>query len=160
MNDDNYFMRHALEMAKEGFKKNEVPVGAVLVYNGLIISKAHNLVESKQDATAHAELLCIQEGAQKLGSWRLLGTTLYTTLEPCSMCYGALMLSRVERVVYGAKDHRHGACGSFVNLAAEKHPTHSLEIKSGLYEHEASMLMKEFFQKRRLESQNANVCKS
>ena len=152
---DQKYMQLALEMAKLAVQKEEVPVGAVLVSEGLVISKKCNLVESLNDATAHAELLCIQEGARRLGSWRLLGTTLYTTLEPCSMCLGAILLARVSKVVYGAPDIRHGACGSFVNLLNQKHPTHTLEIKAGVYEDESRMLLKNFFKKRR--SENAKL---
>ncbi|PCI94271.1 tRNA-specific adenosine deaminase [Candidatus Aerophobetes bacterium] len=158
MKDDSSYMKLALKQAKIAYKKNEVPVGSVLVCDGIILAKSHNLVEVMKDATAHAEMLCIKKASQMLGSWRLLGTTLYTTLEPCSMCYGAIMLSRVKRVVFAAKDIRHGACGSWVDLSKEKHPTHVLEINSGLYEDEASSLMKEFFQKRRHEKENAHIC--
>lgn len=158
MEDDSSYMKLALEQAQIARKKNEVPVGCVLVCDGMIVARSHNLVESTKDATAHAEMLCIKKGSEVLGSWRLLGATLYTTLEPCTMCFGAIMLSRIKRVVFAAKDIRHGACGSWVDLPKEKHPTHTLEINSGLYEDEASLLMKEFFQKRRLEKKNAHIC--
>lgn len=157
MEKDNFYMQIALQEAEIAFKKNEVPVGCVIVSGDLILAKAHNLVEACLDATAHAELLCIKKASEALGNWRLNGVTLYTTLEPCSMCFGAIMLSRIKRVVFAAKDLRHGACGSWVDLSKEKHPTHSIEINSGLYEDEASMLLKKFFRKRRDEKKNVCV---
>jgi tRNA(adenine34) deaminase len=149
---DLFFMKIALEEAKKGFDKQEVPVGAVLVKENNLITKAHNCTEEFHDATAHAEMLCLKAASSQLGNWRLLDTTLYVTLEPCSMCLGALLLARVKRVVWGAKDKRHGACGSWVNLLELKHPTHSLEIESGIMEEECSLLLKEFFKLRRIEN--------
>lgn len=146
---DTLAMTEALNEAQKAFDKDEVPVGAVLALEGRIIARAHNLVETKADASAHAELLCIQKGAHILGDWRLQGATLYTTLEPCLMCAGALLLARVDRIVYGAKDLRHGAHGSFLNVFEQKHPTHSLLIEGGLKEEEAGSLMRTFFQKQR-----------
>lgn len=142
----NDFMWHALEEAKKAFTKGEVPVGAVIVIDNEVIAAAHNSVETLRDPTAHAELLCIRSAAQKLGDWRLLGATLYTTLEPCSMCLGAALLARIGRVVYAAPDLRHGACGSWVNLLSSKHPTHELEIKGGILQDESAKLLREFFQ--------------
>lgn len=139
-------MEMALQEAKKSFKKEEVPVGAVLVRDGKVIARGHNLIEARKDATAHAELICLQKGAKKLGDWRLLGTTLYATLEPCSMCAGALFLSRVDRLVYGAPDFRHGANGSFTDLFSLKHPTHKIEITRGVMADECARLMQEFFQ--------------
>lgn len=147
--DDAHFMREALKEAKRAFAKEEVPVGAVLVLEGKIIARAHNQVEMLQDATAHAEMLCMTMGSSYLSNWRLLKTTLYSTVEPCVMCAGALFLSRVGRLVYGAPDLRHGGCGSFIDLFDKKHPTHTLEITRGVLADEAAMLMQTFFRKRR-----------
>jgi len=146
---DEEYMKVALEEARIAFSKDEVPVGAVLVYNGEIIARAHNQVETLRDASAHAELLCLKEGARILKNWRLLKTTLYTTLEPCSMCAGALLLSRVEVVVWGAPDLRQGAGGSWVDLLSKEHPIHNLNIRTGVLADEAARMMKEFFQNKR-----------
>lgn len=145
-------MQAALDEAKKAFERKEVPVGAVLVYRGNVIAKAHNLVESKKDATAHAEMLCLQKGAAIFGNWRLLEMTLYSSLEPCSMCAGAMLLSRIQRLVYGAEDFRHGAHVSFSDLLQKKHPTHSIEIKGGVLEEASQFLLKEFFKQRRLDA--------
>lgn len=142
-------MRAALEEASQAFAKDEVPIGAVLVYNGEIIARAHNQVESLQDATAHAEILCLRQASKKLNNWRLLESTLYTTLEPCSMCAGALILSRVKNLVWGAPDIRQGAGGSWVDLLNIPHPIHNLSIKQGVLADESARLMKEFFQNKR-----------
>lgn len=142
-------MREALEEAKIAFSKDEVPVGAVLVADGQIIARAHNLVESLQDATAHAEILCLQRGSAQLANWRLLNTTLYVTLEPCSMCAGAILLSRVGRVVWGAPDLRQGADGSWVSLLSQYHPIHNVEVERGILAQESAQLMKDFFKNKR-----------
>jgi len=142
-------MRHALKEARCAYDLGEVPVGAVLVFDGEVIARAHNIVESNSDATHHAELLCLQQAARQLRRWRLLGCTLYSTLEPCSMCVGAMFLSRIDRLVWGAPDHRHGAHGSWVNLFGSKHPTHHIQVASGVLAQESSSLMRSFFQERR-----------
>lgn len=147
--DDEYFIKEALKEAKKAFNKDEVPIGAVLVLDGKIIARAHNQVEMLQDATAHAEMLAITMGASYLGNWRLLETTLYCTLEPCSMCAGAMLLSRVKRVVYGGKDIRHGAHGSFIDIFNKPHPTHKVEIVGGILEDECIALLQQFFLKKR-----------
>lgn len=150
---DRYFMEIAFEEAKKAFRKQEVPVGAVLVKENILIAVAHNRTEELQDATAHAEVLCLREGSRYLNNWRLLETTLYITLEPCCMCLGSILLSRIKRVVWGAKDKRHGACGGWVNLLDLKHPTHSLEVSAEVMEEECSLLLKEFFKLRRVENE-------
>lgn len=142
-------MREALKEAKRAYAIGEVPVGAVLVSDGRILARGHNQVELLQDATAHAEMLALGAGAAAIGNWRLLETTLYCTLEPCAMCAGALLLSRVKRVVWGAPDLRHGANGSWIDLFAHKHPMHAIEIVSGVLAAECAALMKEFFHARR-----------
>lgn len=146
---DKFFMREALKQAETAYQLGEVPVGAVIVHNQKIIAKTYNQVESLQDASAHAELLCLREAAKVLSNWRLLNTTIYCTLEPCSMCLGAMLLFRVPRLVWGAKDKRHGANGSWINLLNTPHPTHSIEIKEGLLAEEAGALMTKFFKERR-----------
>lgn len=149
---DERFMREALREALKAYEQDEVPVGAVLVLEGRVIARGHNQVELLQDATAHAEMLCLTAGASHLQNWRLEGATLYCTLEPCSMCAGALLSSRVKRLVWGAPDARVGANGSWVDLFAQKHPIHTIEVVSGVLEAEAAALLKEFFQKRRREN--------
>lgn len=147
--DDAYFMREALKEAKKAFDKDEVPVGAVLVHHNRIISRGHNQVELLQDATAHAEMICLSAAAESLGNWRLLETTLYCTLEPCPMCAGALLSARVTRLVWGAPDLRVGANGSWIDLFAHSHPIHTLAITPRILEAEAADLMRAFFQKQR-----------
>ncbi|MBX9744332.1 MAG: tRNA adenosine(34) deaminase TadA [Chlamydiales bacterium] len=146
---DEQFMREALKEALKAREKDEVPVGAVLVFEGRIIARGHNQVELLQDATAHAELLCLTAGASSLSNWRLTGCTLYCTLEPCCMCAGALFSSRIERLVWGAKDLRVGANGSWIDVFSKKHPIHQIEVTSGILEEEAASLLKRFFQKKR-----------
>lgn len=138
-------MLEALKEACHAFKREEVPVGAVLVADGRVIARGHNQVEMLKDATAHAEMLCLTAGTTAMENWRLKGTTLYSTVEPCSMCAGAMLLSRIDRLVWGAPDLRHGANGSWVDLFSQQHPMHTLEVKSGLFETEAATLMREFF---------------
>lgn len=143
-------MKKALELAKQSFDADEVPVGALVIdANGELIGRGYNLVESKNDASQHAEVIALKNAMQKLDSWRLLDCTLYTTLEPCTMCFGLICLSRVKRLVWGAPDIRHGACGSFVNLLEEKHPTHTLQWTEGVLKDESAQLLKEFFRRKR-----------
>ncbi len=146
---DEAFMREALKEAKKAFEKDEVPVGAVLVHKGRIIARGHNQVELLQDATAHAEMVCLSAGAEAIGNWRLAETTLYCTLEPCCMCAGALLAARVTRLVWGAPDLRVGAHGSWINLFEHEHPMHKLEITPRVLEAESAELMRAFFQKQR-----------
>lgn len=147
--DDERFMLEALKEAWKAFLADEVPVGAVLVKGGRIIARGYNQVEMLKDATAHAEMLCITSGEAALENWRLAGTTLYCTIEPCSMCAGAMLLARLPVLVWGAPDIRHGANGSWVNLFATPHPMHTIEIKSGVLQEFCSTLMKDFFQLQR-----------
>lgn len=148
---DQKFMLLAIEEAKKAFEVAEVPVGAAIVdADGEVVAKAHNLVESYKDATSHAELLCIQRASQQINNWRLVDCTLYTTVEPCSMCLGAIFLSRIKRVVWGAPDIRHGACGSWCSLHEKKHPIHNLEFQGNVLKDQCADLMKEFFKLRRM----------
>ena len=150
-NLDLLFMKEALLEAKKAEKEGEVPIGAVLVLNDKIIAKGYNQVEKLQDPTAHAEMICLSSAAADINDWRLVDTTLYVTIEPCIMCAGAIINSRVKKVVYGAKDLRVGAHGSFIDIFAKKHPIHNVEIEGGILEEEASFLLKSFFKKRRNE---------
>jgi tRNA(adenine34) deaminase len=144
-----YYMNEALKEAKKAYKANEVPVGAVLVYEDRIIARAHNQVELLQDATAHAEMIALTMGASALSNWRLTKTTLYCTIEPCAMCAGAMFLSRIQKLIWGAPDLRHGACGSWVNLFDKKHPTHSIEVIQGISSDPCSAILQDFFKMRR-----------
>jgi tRNA(adenine34) deaminase len=156
MPSDEWFMREALKEAARAFKEEEVPVGAVLVLEGKIVARGRNQVELLQDATAHAEMLCLSAGAAAAQNWRLKGATLYSTLEPCPMCAGACFASRIDRLVYGAPDLRLGANGSFVNLFALKHPMHAIEVISGVLGDEAAHLMKTFFEEQRWKKKSEN----
>lgn len=146
---DRRMMREALREAERAKKEGEVPIGAVLVLEGSIVARAHNLVEKLQDATAHAELLCLTTASAELGNWRLKGCTLYCTLEPCAMCFGAMTLSRIDRLVYGAPDKRQGVCGSWVDLREAQHPIHQFPIVGGCDGDLCARLMVEFFRERR-----------
>lgn len=139
------FMEEALIEAKKAFELGEVPVGAVIVKDGEIIARAHNLTETAKDPTAHAEVLAIRKAAEVLGGWRLLGCSMYVTLEPCSMCSGALVWSRMENLFIGAKDPKAGACGSVFNIAESDKLNHKVNVEYGIMEEECSELLKEFF---------------
>jgi tRNA(adenine34) deaminase len=156
--DDERFMLAALKEAWKAFQAGEVPIGAVLVRKGRIISRGYNQVEMLHDATAHAEMLCMTSGAAACENWRLADTTLYCTVEPCSMCAGAMFLSRVPRLVWGAPDIRHGANGSWVDLFAHTHPTHAMTVENGVYGELAAQLMRDFFKKRREKQRIADDC--
>ena len=139
----------ALAEARLAAEEGEVPIGAILVKNGEVISRAHNRRENDKDATAHAEMLVIRDACQKLGSWRLSGTTLYVTIEPCPMCAGALVMSRIDRLVYGSPDYKAGAVESLFNIASHPALNHRLEITAGIRQEECTAAMQAFFRKRR-----------
>lgn len=145
MNQDIFFMKLAIEEAKKAEEKGEVPIGAVLVKEGEVVSKAHNLRECDQRAIAHAEILAIDEGCKEIESWRLEDCTLYVTLEPCPMCAGAIVLSRVKRVVYGASDPKGGCAGTLMNLLQEPRFNHQVEVESGVLKEECGALLSSFF---------------
>lgn len=147
--DDHDYMGVALEEAHKAFDIGEVPIGAVLVMDGEIISKGHNMRETWNDATAHAEVIVIREACRKLGRWRLTGATLYVTIEPCPMCAGALVMSRVDRVVYGSADYKAGAVESIFNVVQHTALNHKLLVTAGVRTDECAGIMKEFFRKRR-----------
>jgi len=149
MDKDIFFMMEAIKEAKVAFDEDEVPIGAVLVYKNKIIAKGHNQVIKLNDATAHAEMLCITAGSIYFNDWRLNNTTLYSTLEPCVMCAGAIIAARIETLVWSAKDQRVGANGSFVDIFKKKHPIHNMLIRKNILEEISSDLMKKFFRKQR-----------
>ena len=138
------FMKEALKEAKKAYKEDEVPVGAVIVKDGKIIARAHNLREKKQSATAHAEILAIEKASKKLDSWRLIDCDMYVTLEPCTMCMGAIILARIKNLYIGALDPKTGACGSFVDLSTLKY-NHTVNISKGILQEECEYIIKDFF---------------
>ncbi len=142
---DRLFMKQALEEAQQAALLGEVPIGAVLVYEGKIIARAHNLRETTQNATTHAELLVIQEACKKIGSWRLEDTTLYVTLEPCPMCAGAILQSRVPRVVYGARDQKAGCVDSLYRLLNDERFNHECDVTEGILAEECGQILTDFF---------------
>jgi tRNA(adenine34) deaminase len=148
---DEHFMDEALRQAHKAAAKGEVPVGAVLVMGGLIVAKAHNQVEELKDATAHAEVLVVTAAAGELGDWRLNEAIVYVTKEPCPMCAGAMALSRVKRVVYGAADPRMGAAGGALNLLQFEGMNHRCEVRGGVRAEACRELLRDFFQKQRAE---------
>lgn len=158
MKSDEYYMKLAIEEAKKAADIEEVPIGAVLVINDEVIAKAHNLRETQQRSIAHAELLALDEACQRLDTWRLEDSTLYVTLEPCAMCSGAIVLSRVKRVVYGASDPKGGCAGTLMNLLQEQRFNHQAEVVSGVCEEECSDLLSSFFRQLRKRKKNEKNC--
>ncbi len=142
-------MKEALKEAKKAYKKLEVPVGAVIVKNGEIIAKAHNLKETKKDTTKHAEILAIQKASKKLGAWRLEDCEMYVTLEPCTMCAGAIICSRIKKVYIGTKDPKTGACGSVLNIFEDYKFNHKVEYELGIMQEESEKILKDFFKELR-----------
>jgi tRNA(adenine34) deaminase len=142
---DQFYMGLALKEAEKAAEIGEVPIGAVLVKNDEVIASAYNLRETEKRAVAHAELLAIDAACKKTGAWRLEGTTLYVTLEPCAMCAGAIVLSRVKRVVYGAPDPKGGCAGTLMNLLDEERFNHQCEVISGIREEECKEILSGFF---------------
>lgn len=148
-NEDEQWMRRALALAQEAAAFGEVPVGAVAVLDGQVIGEGYNRKESDQDPTAHAEIIALRQAAATLKSWRLLGVTLYATLEPCPMCAGAMIQGRLERLVYGAPDARFGADGTVVNVLGESRFNHRVRVTAGVLEDEAADLLQSFFRQLR-----------
>ena len=146
---DEYFMRLALREAERALDHDDVPIGAVIVHDGEVIATGRNERELRGDPTAHAELLALREASAKLGTWRLLDTVLYVTLEPCPMCAGAIVLGRVPRVVYGADDPKAGAAGSVLNVLAEPKLNHRPAVAPGLLADESAALLRAFFASKR-----------
>ncbi len=146
------YMQLALAEARRAAALGEIPIGAVLVHAGEVIAAAHNMREAWQDATAHAEIIVIREACKKLGRWRLSGCTLYVTVEPCPMCSGAIVNSRIERVVYGCPDVKAGGAESIFNIISNSNLNHTAEVISGVCEEECAQVMKDFFKRRRGEN--------
>jgi tRNA(adenine34) deaminase len=146
---DDLFMRLALREAERALEHQDVPIGAVVVRDEEVIGAAHNERELRQDPTAHAEILALREASRAVGSWRLLEAVLYVTLEPCAMCAGAIVLSRLPRVVYGATDPKAGACGSVLDVVGESRLNHRPEVTGGLLAPDCGELLSTFFASRR-----------
>lgn len=146
---DERFMEAALAEAREAAAEGEVPVGAVIVWDGRIVGRGHNRVETAQDPTAHAEILAIGAAAQTVKTWRLDEATLYVTLEPCHMCAGASVLARIARIVYGARDPKAGACGSLAMVPQDLRLNHRIEVLPGVLADECGGILEAFFQSRR-----------
>jgi len=149
LDEKNKFMLLALKEAKKAYGKKEIPVGAIIVKDGKIIAKAHNVKEIKQDTTKHAEIIAIQKASKKLNSWRLLDCEMYVTLEPCAMCAGALIQSRIKKVYIGTMDKKTGACGSVLNLLEDYTFNHKVEVEGGILEKECEKILKDFFKELR-----------
>ncbi len=149
MEQKEYYMKQALKEAEKAYRKLEVPVGAVIVKDGKIIARAHNQKETKTDTTKHAEILAIQKASKKLETWRLIDCEMYVTLEPCSMCAGAIINSRIKKVYIGAMDEKTGAVGSVLNLFEDYTFNHKVEAEKGIMEKECQETLKKFFKELR-----------
>ena len=145
MDSKEKFMKEALKEAKKEYEKLEVPVGAVIVKDGKIIARGHNLKETKKDTTRHAEIIAIEKASKKLGAWRLLGCEMYVTLEPCSMCAGAMINARIKKLYIGALDEKTGAAGSVFNLFEDYKFNHNVEVEKGIMKDECEKILKDFF---------------
>ena len=142
---EEYFMKQALKEAKKAYNKMEVPVGAIIVKNGKIIARGYNQKETKYDTTKHAEIIAIQKASKKLKSWRLLDCEMYVTLEPCSMCAGAIINSRIKKLYIGTMDEKTGAAGSKLNLFKDYKFNHNVEVETGILKDECEGILKNFF---------------
>jgi len=151
-----FFMSEALKQAKLSFKADEVPIGAVLVYKNKIISSGHNLTIANHDPSAHAEILTIRDAGQYLKNYRLLNCSLYVTLEPCVMCLGAIFHARISNLIFGAYDHKIGACENVVSLKANKELNHHCDIHGGVLEIESKTLLQNFFKNKRKKNREKN----
>ena len=149
MNKDEKWMRIALNEANLAMDENEIPVGAVLVKNDKLIAQSHNRPINKNDPTAHAEIELLRKAGEQQKNYRLIGSSLYVTLEPCAMCFGAIVHARIDRIVFGASDPKTGVCGSCMNLNEEKFFNHKISITRGILEEESSKLLRLFFKSRR-----------
>jgi tRNA(adenine34) deaminase len=147
--EDVRYMELALEEARQAAPKGEVPVGCIVANQGRVIGRGHNLRESLQDPTAHAEIIALRQAASALGSWRLDGATVYCTVEPCCMCAGAIVNARVSRIVFGVADPKSGACGTIFDIPREARLNHRCEVQGGVLEQEAVALLRDFFRSRR-----------
>jgi len=151
MKDDVYWMKKALNLARKAEAIGEVPIGAVIIKDGAILGRGFNQRECRNDPSAHAEMIAIRQTSRKLNAWRLSGTTLYVTLEPCPMCMGAILLARIDRVVFGCLDPKAGAAGSLYNLAVDRRFNHRVELAGGVMKEECSEILSNFFRKLRSE---------
>ncbi|MGC8595100.1 MAG: tRNA adenosine(34) deaminase TadA [Candidatus Kryptoniota bacterium] len=149
MTEHEKYMLQALKEAERAYQEGEVPVGAVIVYNGAIIARAHNQTVALNDPTAHAEIIAIGAAANHLGTWRLTDCSLYVTLEPCPMCAGAIVLSRIERVVFGAYDPKMGACSTLYNIVQDDRLNHRAELLAGVLDDNSRLLLRRFFEDKR-----------
>ncbi len=147
--DDINFMRIALELAHQAQNNDEVPVGAIVVQNGIVVGRGYNCPITTADPTAHAEVMAMRDAGNNLANYRLLDCTLYATLEPCAMCVGAIFHARIKRLVYAATDPKTGACGSVINLPSEIRLNHHMQVTGGILAPESSALLKQFFAQRR-----------
>lgn len=152
------YMYEALKEAEKASDIGEVPIGAIVVCDGQIIGRGHNLRETQHQATAHAEMIAIQQANSNLGKWRLEDCTLYVTLEPCPMCSGAIILSRLKQVVYGAKDYKAGTCGTLMNLVTDSRFNHQAEVISGVLEEECGTILSDFFKLLRKRNKERKQC--
>ena len=143
--DENYWMGRALRQATLAGKRGEVPIGAVVVRDGLVLASGYNLREAAHDPTAHAELIAIRKAARKSGAWRLTGCTVYVTLEPCLMCMGAMILARIDRLVYGCRDPKGGAAGTLYDVSCDPRLNHRFPVIAGVREAECSLILSDFF---------------
>ncbi len=155
--DHAAFMREALGEAEKAFARGEVPIGAVVVLDGQIIGRGHNLREQEKDGTAHAEMLALREAFGNVGDWRLNGTTIYSTIEPCPMCAGALVLSRVKTLVYGATDPKAGAVDSVIDVVRQQRFNHQVEVVAGVLEEECRDIIRRFFKDLREKKDNGEM---
>jgi tRNA(adenine34) deaminase len=146
---DERFMTQALNEARKAYQADEVPVGCIIVHDGLVIGRGYNRTESLQDPTAHAEILAITAASEHLSSWRLSGCTAYCTLEPCAMCAGALVLARVDRLVFGTPDPKFGACVSIFKIVQDSRLNHRMALSMGILADDCAQLMQDFFKKKR-----------
>ena len=149
MNENEKYMKEALKEAQKAYKKLEIPVGAVIVKDGKIIAKAHNIKEKEKDTTKHAEIIAIQKASKKLNTWRLNDCEMYVTLEPCSMCAGAIIQARLKKVYIGTMDEKTGACGSVLNLLKDYKFNHEVQIETGLLEENCKKILQDFFKELR-----------
>lgn len=150
--ENKHFMKLAIDQAHIAEENGDVPIGAVVVHKDTIIAKAYNQREQLQDPTAHAEIIALTQAAAAMENWHLNGCTMYVTLEPCCMCAGALVLARIDRLVYGCDDPKAGACKSLYNIVQDERLNHQLEITSGVLENQCSGLLQAFFEKKRTEN--------
>lgn len=146
---DSDFMREALAEAQKAYQLDEVPIGAVVVKNGEVIGRGHNLRESKKDPTLHAEIIAIRQAAAVLGGWRLTDCDLYVTIEPCPMCAGAILQARIRRLIFGARDPKAGCAGSLYNLLEDTRFNHRTEVTEGILKDSCSLIIKEYFRQKR-----------